>query len=165
VRTGAVSASRSSCMSRRIFAVGNDANPPLDDALPRPLPARRNAFMMHRPSEERSMRDHPRHRRHTGTRALRRGCQMSPAVRKEQRRMVGCLLDASETAVIGDMRRGGKPAWPWLEALIARKPPRLVAVALASKPARIGTGGKRRSGSPAENAVVVTGTRCSRSPS
>ena len=35
------------------------------------------------------------------------------------------------------MRRTGKWVWPWLEALIARKPAKLAAVALANKLARI----------------------------
>lgn len=51
--------------------------------------------------------------------------------------MLRSVLVVGATAVVGDMRRGGKRAWPWLEALIARKPPKLVAVALANKLARI----------------------------
>ena len=46
-------------------------------------------------------------------------------------------LVAGATAVIGQLRRGrGKP-WPWLEALLERKPPKLAAIALANKMARI----------------------------
>lgn len=47
------------------------------------------------------------------------------------------VLVAGATAVIAHRRRTGKCAWPWLEALIARKPPKLAAVALANKMARI----------------------------
>lgn len=47
------------------------------------------------------------------------------------------VLVARATAVIAHRRRTGKCAWPWLEALIARKPPKLAAVALANKMARI----------------------------
>ncbi|RWM07451.1 MAG: IS110 family transposase, partial [Mesorhizobium sp.] len=35
------------------------------------------------------------------------------------------------------MRRGSKRVWPWLQALIACKAPKLAAVALANKLARI----------------------------
>lgn len=51
--------------------------------------------------------------------------------------MLRSVLVAGATAVIQHMRRGGKHVWPWLEALIARKPPKLVAIALANKLARI----------------------------
>lgn len=51
--------------------------------------------------------------------------------------MLRSVLVAGATAVIQQMRRGGKRAWPWLEALIARKPFKLAAVALANKLARI----------------------------
>lgn len=51
--------------------------------------------------------------------------------------MLRSVLVAGATAVIQHMRRGGKRAWPWLEALIARKPFKLAAVALANKLARI----------------------------
>lgn len=51
--------------------------------------------------------------------------------------MLRSVLVAGATAVIGDMRRGGSRIWPWLKALIARKPPKLVAIALANKMARI----------------------------
>lgn len=51
--------------------------------------------------------------------------------------MLRSVLVAGATAVIQPMRRGGKRVWPWLEALIARKPAKLVAVALANKLARI----------------------------
>src|SRR6266852_3757283 len=47
------------------------------------------------------------------------------------------LLVAGATAVIQQMRRGrGRPS-PWLLALLKRKPPKLAAVALANKIARI----------------------------
>ena len=51
--------------------------------------------------------------------------------------MLRSVLVAGATAVIGDLRRGGSRIWPWLKALIARKPPKLVAIALANKMARI----------------------------
>jgi transposase len=51
--------------------------------------------------------------------------------------MLRSVLVAGATAVIGDLRRGGSRIWPWLQALIARKPPKLVAIALANKMARI----------------------------
>ena len=51
--------------------------------------------------------------------------------------MLRSVLVAGATAVIGDLRRGGNRIWPWLQALIARKPPKLVAIALANKMARI----------------------------
>lgn len=47
------------------------------------------------------------------------------------------VLVAGATAVITHWRRSGKKGWPWLEALVARKPLKLVAVALANKIARI----------------------------
>jgi transposase len=48
-----------------------------------------------------------------------------------------CLLVAGATAVIQQVRRGrGRPS-PWLLALLKRKPPKLAAVALANKIARI----------------------------
>jgi transposase len=47
--------------------------------------------------------------------------------------MLRSVLVAGATAVIGDLRRGGSRIWPWLKALIARKPPKLVAIALANK--------------------------------
>ena len=50
--------------------------------------------------------------------------------------MLRSVLVAGATAVIGDLRRGGSRMWPWLKALIARKPPKLVAIALANKMAR-----------------------------
>ena len=51
--------------------------------------------------------------------------------------MLRSLLVAGATAVIQQMRRGrGRPS-PWLVALLARKPPKLAAVALANKIARI----------------------------
>lgn len=46
-------------------------------------------------------------------------------------------LVVGATAVIGQMRRGKRRCWPWLERLIERKPPKLVAIALANKLARI----------------------------
>jgi transposase len=51
--------------------------------------------------------------------------------------MLRSLLVAGATAVIQWVRRGrGRPS-PWLVALLARKPPKLAAVALANKIARI----------------------------
>lgn len=47
------------------------------------------------------------------------------------------VLVAGATAVIAHWRRTGRKGWPWLEALIERKPPKLAAVALANKMARI----------------------------
>uniref|UniRef100_Q07JZ6 Transposase IS116/IS110/IS902 family protein n=1 Tax=Rhodopseudomonas palustris (strain BisA53) TaxID=316055 RepID=Q07JZ6_RHOP5 len=47
------------------------------------------------------------------------------------------LLVAGATAVIQQVRRGRGRASPWLVALLARKPPKLAAVALANKVARI----------------------------
>jgi transposase len=47
------------------------------------------------------------------------------------------LLVVGATAVIQQVRRGRAKASPWLAALIARKPPKLAAVALANKNARI----------------------------
>jgi transposase len=46
-------------------------------------------------------------------------------------------LVCGATAVIKQVRRGKGLNWPWLKALLARKPPKLVAVALANKLARI----------------------------
>ena len=51
--------------------------------------------------------------------------------------MLRSVLVAGATALIQHMRRGGKRAWPWLEALIGRKPFKPAAVALANKLARI----------------------------
>ena len=51
--------------------------------------------------------------------------------------MLRSVLVVGATAVIRHMRRGGKRAWPWLEALIARKSPKLAATALANKLAHI----------------------------
>ena len=51
--------------------------------------------------------------------------------------MLPSVLIVGATAVIRHMRRGGKRNWPRLEALIARKPPKLAATALANKLARI----------------------------
>jgi transposase len=52
--------------------------------------------------------------------------------------MLRSVLVVGATAVIQQhMRRTGKRAWPWLDALIARKPAKLAAVALANKLARI----------------------------
>ena len=51
--------------------------------------------------------------------------------------MLRSVLVVGATAVIQHMRRTGKRAWPWLETLIARKPAKLAAVALANKLARI----------------------------
>jgi transposase len=47
------------------------------------------------------------------------------------------VLVVGATAVISQMRRGRRRCWPWLERLIERKPPKLVAIALANKLARI----------------------------
>ena len=48
------------------------------------------------------------------------------------------VLVVGATAVIRQLRRGqSAPASPWLAALLKRKPPKLVAVALANKIARI----------------------------
>jgi transposase len=62
------------------------------------------------------------------------------------------LLVAGATAVIRWVRRGRGRASPWLVALVARKPPKLAAVALANKMARIAwklmvTGERYRAGS------------------
>jgi len=46
------------------------------------------------------------------------------------------VLVVGATAVIQHARRGGK-ASPWLAGLLKRKPPKLAAVALANKMARI----------------------------
>jgi transposase len=46
-------------------------------------------------------------------------------------------LVCGATSVIKQVQRGKGPNWPWLKALLARKPPKLAAVALANKLARI----------------------------
>jgi transposase len=51
--------------------------------------------------------------------------------------MLRSVLVVGATALIQHMRRGSKRVWPWLQALIARKSPKLAAVALANKLARI----------------------------
>ncbi|PDT63905.1 IS110 family transposase, partial [Bradyrhizobium ottawaense] len=51
--------------------------------------------------------------------------------------MLRTVLVAGATAVIADMRRRENRSWPWLKDIIARKPPKLVAIALANKLARI----------------------------
>jgi len=51
--------------------------------------------------------------------------------------MLRSLLVAGATAVIQQAKRGRGRASPWLLALLARKPPKLAAVALANKIARI----------------------------
>ncbi|MCK1547028.1 hypothetical protein IVA87_13045 [Bradyrhizobium sp. 147] len=51
--------------------------------------------------------------------------------------MLRTVLVAGATAVIADMRRRESRFWPWLKDIIARKPPKLVAIALANKLARI----------------------------
>jgi transposase len=51
--------------------------------------------------------------------------------------MLRSVLVAGATALIQHMRRGSKRVWPWLAALVARKAPKLAAVALANKLARI----------------------------
>ena len=47
------------------------------------------------------------------------------------------MLVVGATAVIRHVRRGHGRASPWLVALLKRKPPKLAAVALANKIARI----------------------------
>jgi len=47
------------------------------------------------------------------------------------------VLVVGATAVINQWRRTGRTGWPWLENLIAHKPPKLAAVALANKMARM----------------------------
>jgi transposase len=47
------------------------------------------------------------------------------------------VLVVGATAVIQHVRRGRGAAWPWLGGLLKRRPPKLVAVALANKIARI----------------------------
>jgi transposase len=51
--------------------------------------------------------------------------------------MLRSVLVAGATAVIQQAKRGRGRASPWLRALLARKPPKLAAVALANKIARI----------------------------
>jgi transposase len=51
--------------------------------------------------------------------------------------MLRSVLVAGATAVIQQARRGRGRASPWLLALLARKPPKLAAIALANKIARI----------------------------
>src|SRR5882757_345063 len=51
--------------------------------------------------------------------------------------MLRTVLVAGAMAVIADMRRRGSRPWSWLKDMIARKPPKLVAIALANKLARI----------------------------
>jgi transposase len=46
-------------------------------------------------------------------------------------------LIVGATALLRHVRKGRTKASPWLEALLNRKPPKLVAVALANKFARI----------------------------
>ncbi len=50
------------------------------------------------------------------------------------------VLVVGATAVIRQVRRRRGLLWPWLQRLLERKPPKLVAVALASKMARIAWG-------------------------
>ena len=47
------------------------------------------------------------------------------------------LLVVGATAVVRQLRRNRGRRWPWLQSLLERKPPKLVAVALANKIARI----------------------------
>jgi len=47
------------------------------------------------------------------------------------------LLVVGATAVIRHIRRGRGKHWPWLQRLLERKPPKLAAIALANKLARI----------------------------
>lgn len=51
--------------------------------------------------------------------------------------MLRAVLVAGATAVIVDMRRRETRSWPWLKDIIARKPPKLVAIALANKLGRV----------------------------
>ncbi|MER8875869.1 hypothetical protein NKI11_04730, partial [Mesorhizobium sp. M0684] len=51
--------------------------------------------------------------------------------------MLRQALVVGATAHIQQVRRGRAKASPWLAALIARKPPKLAAVALANKTARM----------------------------
>lgn len=51
--------------------------------------------------------------------------------------MLRSVMVTGATAVLRQLRRGTSKSWPWLEALIGRKPPKLAAVALANKMARI----------------------------
>ena len=47
------------------------------------------------------------------------------------------VLVAGATAVIQQVKRGRGHSWPWLAELLRRKPPKLAAVALANKMARV----------------------------
>lgn len=47
------------------------------------------------------------------------------------------VLVVGATAVIKQVKRGRGPDWPWLKQLVAKKPAKLAAVALANKVARI----------------------------
>ncbi len=47
------------------------------------------------------------------------------------------MLVVGATALIRQVRRSRGRPWPWLQRLLERKPPKLVAVALANKIARI----------------------------
>ena len=47
------------------------------------------------------------------------------------------VLVVGATALIRQVRRSRGRPWPWLQHLLSRKPPKLVAVALANKIARI----------------------------
>jgi transposase len=51
--------------------------------------------------------------------------------------MLRSVLVAGATALIQQVKRGKGHPWPWLVELIRRKPPKLVAVALANKTARV----------------------------
>jgi transposase len=73
--------------------------------------------------------------------------------------MLRSVLVAGATAVIQQARRGrGRPS-PWLVALLKRKPPKLAAVALANKIARIAwklmTTGESYDGAQMSGALVV----------
>ena len=73
--------------------------------------------------------------------------------------MLRSVLVAGATAVIQQARRGrGRPS-PWLVALLARKPPKLAAVALANKIARIAwklmTSGESYDGARMPGALAV----------
>jgi transposase len=56
--------------------------------------------------------------------------------------MLRTVLVAGATAVIADVRRRGR-SWAWMQDLIARKPSKLVAIALANKLTRIRSGRQR----------------------
>lgn len=61
----------------------------------------------------------------------------SGAITKAGDETLRSVLIVGATAVIRFMGRGRGRYWPWLERLLERKPPKLVAIALANKLARI----------------------------